>query len=107
MSSSTKGTQLLLNLCTQVSTWAGMSFRAEKYRCIVFDGGVVENVTPFTVNLLNSEESQVIPSIHTQPVRFLGRRICASLSDSNNIENFNIENSGIHLRSLITISKIR
>ena len=77
MSSSTKGTQLLLNRCTQVLTWAGMSFRAEKSRCIVIDGGVVKNVTPFTVNLLNSEESQVIPSIHTQPVRFLGRRICA------------------------------
>ena len=88
MSSSTKGTQLLLNRCTQVLTWAGMSFRAEKSRCIVIDGGVVKNVTPFTVNLLNSEESQVIPSIHTQPVRFLGRRICASLSDSENIETF-------------------
>ena len=33
------------------STWAGMSFRAEKSRCIVIDGGVVRNVTPFTVNL--------------------------------------------------------
>ena len=86
MSSSIKGTQLLLNRCTQVLTWAGMSFRAEKSRCIVIDGGVVRNVTPFTVNLLNSEKSQVIPSIHTQPVRFLGRRICASLSDSENIE---------------------
>ena len=83
-----KETQLLLNRCTQVLTWAGMSFRAEKSRCIVIDGGVVKNVTPFTVNLLNSEESQVIPSIHTQPVRFLGRRICASLSDSENIETF-------------------
>ena len=30
----------------------------------------------------------MIPSIHTQPVRFLGRRICASLSDSENIETF-------------------
>ena len=29
MSSSIKGTQLLLNRCTQVLTWAGMSFRAE------------------------------------------------------------------------------
>ena len=27
------------------------------------------------MNILNSEQSQVIPSIHTQPVRFLGRRI--------------------------------
>ena len=73
--------QLLLNRCTQVLTWAGMSFRAEKSSCIVIDCGVVKNVTPFIVNLLNSEKSQVIPSIHTQPVRFLGRRICASLSD--------------------------
>ena len=86
ISSSTKGTQFLLNRCTQVLTWAGMSLRAEKSRCIVIDGGVVKNVTPFTVNLLNSEESQVIPSIHTQPVCFLGRCICASLSDSVNIE---------------------
>ena len=65
-----------------------MTFRAEKSRCIVIAGGVVKNVTPFTVNLLNSEESQVIPSIHTQPVRFLGRCICASLCDSENIETF-------------------
>ena len=63
MSSSTKGTQLLLNRCTKVLTWAGMSFRGEKSRCIVIDGGVVKNVTPFTVNLLNSEKSQVIPTI--------------------------------------------
>ena len=48
---------------------------------------MAKNVTPFTVNLLNSEESQVIPSIHTQPVRFLGR-ICASLSDSEIIVTF-------------------
>ena len=41
MSSSIKGTELLLNRCTQVLTWAGMSFRAEKSRCIVIDGGVV------------------------------------------------------------------
>ena len=66
MSSSIKGTQLLLNRCTQVLTWAGMSFRAEKSRCIVIDGGVVRIVTPFTVNLLNSEQSQAIPSIHTK-----------------------------------------
>ena len=49
---------------------------------------MVKNVTPVTVNLLTSEKSEVIPSIHTQPVRFLGRRICASLSDSENIETF-------------------
>ena len=59
-----------------------------KHLLLYIAGGVVKNVTPFTVNLLNSEESQVIPSIHTQPVRFLGRRICASISDSENIETF-------------------
>ena len=48
MSSSTKGTQLLLNRCTQVLTWAGMSLRAEKSLCIVIDGEVVKNITPFT-----------------------------------------------------------
>ena len=31
MSCSTKGTQLLLNRCTQVLTWNGMSFRTEKF----------------------------------------------------------------------------
>ena len=51
------------------------------HRSIFIDGGVVKNVTPFTVNLLNSEKSQVIPPIRTQPV-------CASLSDSENIETF-------------------
>ena len=49
MSSLTKGTQLLLNRCTQILTWAGMSFRAETSRCIVIDGGVVHEciVTSF------------------------------------------------------------
>ena len=91
MSSSTKGTlikELLLSRCTQVLSWAGMSFRAEKSGIIVIDHGVVKNITPFPVHLLNSEESQVIPSIHTQPVPFLGRHICASSSDSENIETF-------------------
>ena len=50
MSTSIKGTQLLLNRCTQVLTWAAMSFRAEQSRCILINGGVVRNVTPFTVN---------------------------------------------------------
>ena len=88
VSSSTEGTQLLLDRCTHALSWACMSFRANKSRCIVIDRGSVKNITPFIVNLPNVEESQIIPSIHTQPVRFLGRQICASLSDSESIETF-------------------
>ena len=113
MSSSIKGTQLLLHRCTQVLTWAGMSFRAEKSRCIVIDGGVVKNVTPFTVNLLNSEKSQVIPSIHTQPVRFIGRRIFLIVRTlklliftfKNGLNDINSsKNNGIHKVFVITSS---
>ena len=113
ISSSIKGTQLLLHRCTQVLTWAGMSFRAEKSRCIVIDGGVVKNVTPFTVNLLNSEKSQVIPSIHTQPVRFIGRRIFLIVRTlklliftfKNGLNDINSsKNNGIHKVFVITSS---
>ena len=88
-------------------TWAGMSFRAEKSRCIVITGGVVKNEAPFTITLLNGG-SEVLPSIHTQPVRFLVCLIYSSLSDSENIKAFistfknglnainSSEHSGVH-----------
>ena len=97
MSTSTQATQLLLDRSNQALTWAGMSFRAEKSRCIVIAGGVVRNVAPFTVSPSNSTGSQVIPSIHSQPVRFLGRNSFASLSDSENIKSFiSVFKEGIH-----------
>ena len=88
MSVSTQGTQLLLDQCTQALTWAGMSFRAEKSWCIVIDGRVVKNIAAFTVSLLNNQDAQVIPSIPTKPVHFIGRNIFASLLDSENIKTF-------------------
>ena len=88
MSSSVQETQLLLDRCTRSLTWAGMSFRTEKSRCIVIAGGVVQKNTPFSVthSVTHSDQPLVIPSIHAQPVRFLGRIFPALLSDSESIQ---------------------
>ena len=46
-SSSTKGTQLLLNRCTQVLTWAGTSFRAETITCVKLTVGPITHVESY------------------------------------------------------------
>ena len=123
ISSSVPNTQSLLDRCSTVLSWAGMSFRAQKscsmvcgriwnlhslrgvkplvwfeiwlqsvlaiwlyagcYFFIICKGKVVDE-SPFSVSF--GEKSLVIPSIQSQPVRFLGRTIESYLSDKSSID---------------------
>ena len=80
--SSVVSTELLLQRCTFVLSWARMSFRASKSRSIVIQNGRVLDVSPF------SFDNEAIPSIHSNPVRFLGRSIDVSLCDRQVVSAF-------------------
>ena len=73
MSPSIPATQVLLGRCTVALIWARMSFRASKSRSMVIDKGKVIDISPF------SFKGEIIPSIHGNPVRFLGRTIYFSV----------------------------
>ena len=69
MSPSIPASQVLLDHCAVALIWARMSFRASKSRSMVIDKGKVIDISPF------SFKGEIIPSIHANPVRFLGRTI--------------------------------
>ena len=83
MSSSVSGTQSLLDRCATVLKWAGIEFRADKSRSFVMIKGKSLNFTPFYVSKspVPTDFSDYIPSIHSAPVKFLGRIIDGSISD--------------------------
>ena len=81
MSSSVEQTKSLLDRCVTALSWCGMSFRAPKSRSIVICKGKIVDKSPFSVSFVNERVS--IPSIHSKPVRFLGRSIESSLSDKS------------------------
>ena len=67
--------------------WPGLEFRADKSRSIVIIKGLWTQ-HHFSVSLSSdlSVYSSLIPSIHTQPVKFLGCIIDGSLADRKSIE---------------------
>ena len=81
-SSSIENTEVLLNRCLAALSWARMSFRASKSRSIVITNGKVLNISPYSSN------NEIIPSIHSNPVKFLGRTIDVSISDNEAIVSF-------------------
>ena len=85
MSSKVSGAQTLLSCCTTALTLAGLEFRADKSHSIIIIKGRSTNSTPFSVSKATDqpESSSSIPSIHSRPVKFLGRIIDGSLSDRN------------------------
>ena len=86
MSSSVSGAQNLLHRCVKALSWAGMYFRADKSRSIVIVKSM--NTTPFYVTEPStpSDFTNYIPSMHSMPVKFLGRIINGSLTDRNSID---------------------
>ena len=82
MSPSISSTQVLLDCCAIALNWARMTFRASKSRSMVIDKGKVIDISPF------SFKGEIIPSIHTNPVRFLGRTIDFTVSDKHSVEKF-------------------
>ena len=85
MSATVSGAQTLLSRCKTVLTWGSLEFRADKSHSIVIIKGRSMNSTPFSVSKATDqpESSSSIPSIHSRPVKFLGRIIDGSLSDRN------------------------
>ena len=66
MPPSISGIQVLLDRCAVALTLASMSFIVSKSRFMVIDIGKVIDISPF------SFKSEIFPSIHASPVRFLG-----------------------------------
>ena len=82
MSPSIPATQVLLDRCDVALIWAKMSFRGSKYGSMVIDKGKVIGISRF------SFKGEIIPSIHANPVRFLGRTIDFIVSDKHSVEKF-------------------
>ena len=83
MSTKVSGAQTLLSRCITALTWAGLEFRDDKSRFIVIVKGRSMNTTPFSVSKasVQPEGPSPIPSIHSRPIKFLGRIIDGSISD--------------------------
>ena len=58
---------LALERTNNVLKWARMALKADKSRSLFMKRGTVQKVQPFSVN------GEVIPSLHTKPLRTLGR----------------------------------
>ena len=88
MSSSVLRAQNLLNRCVTALKWAGMGFRADKSRSFIMIKGKSLNSSPFCVSKSSdpTDFSVYIPSVHSMPVRFLGRIIDGSISDRKSID---------------------
>ena len=72
--------QKVLDRCTTALAWARMKFRPDKSRSIVLHKGRSMNVSPFYADPTASAAT-FIPSIHKNPVKFLGRIIDGALED--------------------------
>ena len=85
MSAKLSEAQTLLSQYITALTWAGLEFRADKSRSIVIVKGRSMNATPFSVSKasVQPEVPSPIPSIHSKPIKFLGRIIDGSISDRN------------------------
>ena len=85
MSTKVPGAQTLLSRCITALTWAGLEFRADKSRSIVIVKGRSMNTTPFSFSKasVQPEVPSLIPSIHSRPIKFLGRIIDGSISNRN------------------------
>ena len=75
----------LLSCCAIAQKWAALTFTPDKSRSIVIIKKKSMSTTPCSV-LLQTEPSDFIsfiPSIHSRPVKFLGRIIDRSISDES------------------------
>ena len=88
ISPSISKSQELLNRCVTALSWSNMSFCTAKSRSMVIKKGIVSKESAFTILADNPEHPENIPSIHQNPIKFLGRSINSSLSDTDAIEKF-------------------
>ena len=68
--------------------WDGMEFCADKSRSFIIKKGKSLNSSPFCVSEPSNptDFSLFIPSIHSMPVRFLGRIIDGSITDRKSVD---------------------
>ena len=86
MSNSVENTKTLLDRSCSALKWARMEFRPDKSRCIVVEKGSVLPTTPFSTNTDSSNLKSVsIPSIHSNPIKFLGRIVDGALNDKKSV----------------------
>ena len=88
MSSTVCGAKTLVSHCAVALKWADLTFRADKSRSIVIIKGKSINITPFPVSSPKEppDFTSFIPSIHSKPVKFLGRIIDGSISDRKSLD---------------------
>ena len=66
-----------------------MEFCTKKFRSFLIVKGISLNTTPFSVSKPTDStdfSSFILPSIHSEPIRFLGRIIDGSISDRKAID---------------------
>ena len=88
MSSTISDARIFLSRCTIALKWAGFTFQAEKTRSIIFIKGRCMKTTFFSVSSPTepSDFTSFIASIHSRPVKFLGRIIDGSISDRTSLD---------------------
>ena len=79
LSPSVTSAQTILDRTKTALDWARMQLNTKKSRSIVIKAGRTMNTNPFQVS------DDIIPSIHDNPVKFLGRVIDGSLTDRKSI----------------------
>ena len=105
MSPTVRDTSMLLGRCCTALKWARMKFKAPKSRSIVIKAGrsLCPAISPFCIpnesevysdgraGMVIAPPGDYIPSIHNNPVKFLGRVIDGSLSDRRSIGELDIK----------------
>ncbi|MGY8822251.1 MAG: reverse transcriptase domain-containing protein, partial [Pseudomonadales bacterium] len=86
LSNSVAGTNDLLRRSEVVLNWARLSCRASKSRSFVCINGKVSSSSNFIMSDNQQGAKNAIPSIQSNPIKFLGRIIDGSLSDTQRFE---------------------
>ena len=85
LSPSVISAQAILNRTTIALNWARMKLNTKKSRSIIIISGRTMNIDPLEVSGTN------IPSIHSNPIKFLGRVIDGSLSDRKSLTELQVK----------------
>ena len=84
MANSVQDTKSLLDRSCTALKWARMEFRPDKSRCIVVKKGSVLKETPFSTGV---GKGSTIPSIHSNPIKALGRIVNGELNDKRSVSD--------------------
>ena len=85
LSTCTVHTNILLERCTVALDWARMEVRASKSRSLVMVNGRICPDMSFSIPIGSLDPTHVIPTLLDLLVKFLGRKIDATLSDRSRV----------------------